>query len=288
MQPPEPGIPLGEIQHHAPMTKAKLQAAVREFLENWNRTLLVIGYVGSVVLFLLSNLFPSVQASREILQVFLWFTGGALVFVLLEIQSILRAGAGFSTEPNFSAARQKMIRAVIDGTRQRTLLPLTVRCVGMRLNAIHQFLADLAHDLRSEKVGMRPIKITVFHVNPEFLAAHQSMAENANGRSSLNRHDGQIAAMKGSIAEIQSMYSKVQNVTVEIRNYQSIPLFWAVEIDKKSLFWGFFLWDDDQDTWIGPENECIIMQHPNAAEKLVLDGLQNRIEALERWSVETK
>jgi hypothetical protein len=270
------------------MTKAQLQSLLRRFLENWNRILLLIGLAGSVLLFLLSNLFPTIQSSRELLQIFLWFTGGALIFVLLEIHTILRSSKGYNTEANFSAARQKMIKAILDGTRRRATTPLTVRCVGMRLNAIQHFLADLAHALRVEQTGARPIRITVFHVNPEFLDAHQSRLPSVASSLPLNRHEGQIATMKGSIAEIRAMYSKISNVTVEIRNYQSIPLFWAVEIDRESLFWGFFLWDEEQETWIGPENECIIMQNSDADQRLILDGLLNRIEALEIWSIETK
>lgn len=266
-------------------TKNRFIQGLRYFAENWNRICLLIGFSGSVLLYILSDIFPDLQTSNEISTAFIYFTGGALIFVLLDIHKELKREIGDDTETNFTAARPRMLDEIAKETRRSLQEPLVIRLVGMRLSAIQQFLADLAYVARNGEIGRRSMRIVVYHVDPEYLVQQRPVTASEIQVPAETRFQQQAAALAGVIGELKAMYASVPNTSIEVANYRNIPFFWAVDVGRRCLFWGFFTWEKKEQNWVGPENRCIVYRADTAAGGgEVLRGVLNRIDALEDWS----
>jgi hypothetical protein len=269
------------------MAKSRFARLFRYFLENWNRICLLVGSFGTISLFVLSSLFPAIQNIHEITTAFIYFTGGAVVFILLEIHRELKQEEDEETEINFAAARTRMIADIVGETRQTRNNPLVIRIIGMRLTAVQQLLGDIAYEAQNNHFGGRPISIKVYHVNPQFLAEQKPVGEHKGQAPAHLRFEQQVAVLMGNIGWIQAMYSKIPNITIEIANYRNTPLFWAVDVGTRTLFWGFFMWDKKMQDWVGPENRCMIYRSISRRHELVLAGLLDRIDSLTDWAEPT-
>lgn len=266
-----------------PQRSLSLMRGYRYLVSNWNQLLLTIGFLGTATIALLSNFVPAIQTNPQILGAFLILTGGSLIHVLIEIRGQMREEHADSIEESFSAARPRMLNEIARESRRKRGMPLVIRIVGMRLTAIQQFLADLAHLAKEHQLGPRQIQIKVYHVNPQYFLQHEPKLREGIRLPSI-RYKQQVAVLIGNIGEINSLFANIPNINIEVASYRSIPLFWGIDVDSRILFWGFFLWDQHEQNWVGPENSCLVYRADVPAHKLVFEGLQNRIESLADWA----
>lgn len=261
-----------------------LKKRLIEIRDNWERILAICGVVGICIIQILGEFIPTLKSNNLVIYVCIYMIGFAIIFLILDIHKSIHVKSSIDFESNLISAIPRMVEYVCrELARSGSKQDLEIRVVGMRLMGISQFMAALAHKLKTEQPLKRKINITVYHIDEQFIS--EMCTKSVDVANTFKNH---ASLMHNQLRNITDMFTNINGVSISFHGYKSIPYFWAIDISKKTIFWGHFLWDNLDNNWIGPENRCFIFDmYDNKLEGLA-EGVINRIDSYEFWSSKTE
>jgi len=261
----------------------KFRRIIDYLYDNWIIINLGVSVCASIIIYLLTLIFPTLNTSRELFICFGYWSVISVIFILLEIRKYLKDDKrSFLTYENMNNAQQSIFKALTNQLKQRKHEPVVLRIYGMRLSGINRTLMDFINS--NEKiVWKRNLKIYIYHCAPAYLEnmiPHNMEDKKKKEINSMFKE--QAKALESYVKGLQRLGKTNRHINFYFRKYHSIPSFWAYEIEKTEVFFGYFTWEHED--WIGPENSCTYINSVNQPIKGFNEWINNHFDGLEDWS----
>jgi hypothetical protein len=254
---------------------ARFHRALQDLLNNWKAICLVISVFGSLGMYLTTFFIPSLKVRTEWFIGFGYLGGVAFVLLLLELQSTLRQQKLVNEFVNMKAAEPAIREAILRASRRRLGTPVNVRILGMRLTNISTILYDLLHVVRNNEIGRRDAEIRIYHISPDYLETYSPAEGNSNR---WQRFQTQASLVRSITKELENTFEKVSKVRITRCTFCEVPYLWAFDIDGEEIFWGYFLWDLEDNNWFGPENNCFHVHRRQQPFTEFFEWIENRMD----------
>lgn len=143
-----------------------------------------------------------------------------------------------------------------------------IRIIGCRLRDMRSVFSAF------DAVGLRFESIDFFHIDPEYLESSEPWP--------VARTDA--ATVRQSIAELAT----VTRGAARFHGYRHRPLVYAFLIGDERVFWGFFRFRRDRQTYVGPSTPCLSLSSTDPGFTEIHDWLAALCdEAIEHSASET-
>jgi len=267
--------------------KIWLNNAIKYIQNNWTVICLLVSVIIPLAMSVIGSIFPTISMSREFYVSFLFLAGSSLVLVLLEIRSFLKKGAKtFSHYESMNSAQSQIFDELSKHMKMRKKNPVILRIYGMRLSSIHRLLHDFMIHSKKYNLGPRKLEVYIYHCAPEFL----SNMKPHNAKDELQARVMEMFKIQSEslinyIKGLKRVSDNQISINIHFRKYFSLPSFWAYEIDREDIFWGYFTWDEEEANWLGPENQCCHFNKHNEPINALTDWIHNQLDGLETWAL---
>ena len=266
-----------------------LDNVIKQFLSNW--TIICLLFSGTIVLIMsiIVNFIPAISMDKHFYFTFIYIACSSLVLTLLEIRSLLKPKIKSFSEyyDTMRAAQDDIFMKLTTHLAIKKKEPVILRIQGIRLNKISVVLLSFAARLRNQNYN-RKLIIKLYCSAPEYFEYLSSIKlENKplHTRTS-DIFKEQIKKMEMNFLELERICENHSVInSIDFKKYSSIPSFWAYEIDKEDIFWGYFLWDDDYGDWIGSESQCYYFNRYNQPINGLTDWIHNQLDSLDIWAL---
>jgi len=269
-----------------------IERAIENILDNWSAVGLLICVIIILLIPIVTPFLERIPSdtisnitSKSIYCALFSFIGLAIVFILLEIRFNLKETKSFSNYyDDMSSAQPFIFEELSKRMKMHRKEPVLLRVYGMRLSKVSTLLQYFIYSMKSNNLS-RKLIVYIYHCNPDFLS--NIKPENVDKKLQehvINRFKIQIEQLLVSIKALKSA-SKDSLIELHFKKYSSLPSFWAYEIDKEEVFWGYFKWDEEKGDLIGPENQCCYFNKYNQPIKGFTDWIRNQFDGLEAWSI---
>ena len=216
---------------------------------------------------------------------FIYFAAASLVGLLADLRIRLRK-IDVKNFCNKLEARNRIIKKIIDAAFLSKNETLEIKVYGRRLtqniNSIKQALNNIELDNRQH----RNIDLYLYYSNSEFLQSLKSFNRDDILYPKLidvqiNHTNENIDGLKRDIVN-----NRYKFVTVHYRKHFDTPQFWAIQIDNKDIFWGYFMLQEkgDSEFFEGSLNNCFHFDNKNMELDGFSDWINNNFKRLEKWS----
>jgi len=254
---------------------------------NWAAICLLLSLAVSLVLSVIGMFSNTIKNDWYIL--FFNLAGASLVFVLLDIRLFLNNAEEWAKSviyfKGMNAAQASIFDKISKHMNSNKNDSVKLRVYGMRLSGVHRLLVELMTELTRHNTNTRKLDIHVYCCAPEFLRSMKpynlNNEQTTHFNNLLNSH---INNMENNINELKIRIETIDVIDIQFKKYNSIPSFWAFEIDSEDIFWGY-TWDNNELNWIGPQNQCCYFNKKNQPLNGMFGWIQNQINGLETWSV---
>jgi hypothetical protein len=265
-----------------------LDKTLKYLVDNWTIIGLLISGIVVLVLSIIKDFISEEYVSKNIYSIFLYAVGSCLVLTLFEMHSCLKKkNSPFSDSDcyeSMSDAEQEIFKKLLAHLKKKRNSPVELRIYGMRLSAIRRVLCNFLEYSKKENIVNKKLVVHVFHCAPKYM----SNIENENDRlkeSVRNLFILQIKELEVIIKQLKKLPDSYPLLkAIDFKEYFSLPSFWAYEIDREDVFWGYFTWDKTTKNWIGPENKCFYFNQYNQPINGLVDWIHNQFDGLETWS----
>ena len=254
----------------------RLKTVLNKILEYWKPTLLLFSVFGSLTIYLLTFIFPSIKFNLEWIISFLYLGLIALVLILLEIRGKLLEEKKADSYQNMNAATDDILHTIKHSSMMNRKTPVDVKIVGNRLSRITPIVSDIIQMTRESKLK-RNINITIYHINP--LVIDDLYFANIKDRNEI------IAKQKityenllTNIEWLNEAAKESSKINLKFVSYEKTPYFYCFLINNNHLFWGCFLWNSEAKDWNGPSNPCYYMASNTEKIEGFIHWINNRTE----------
>jgi hypothetical protein len=264
-----------------------IDRAIKNFLDNWTVISLLISGIVVLVMSVIVDFVQIQSIDKRFYLTFLYALGSFLVIILIEIRFSLRMEAKSLSHyyDGMNAAQDDIFKEISKHIKMRKTEPVLLRIYGMRLASISGILQAFITYSRNNNLGLRKLVVQIYCIAPEFLDNIE--LENKVLEIKLkNMFKTQSGRLKLDIQELKrtsNNHPLIKNIY--FKKYSSIPSFWAYEIDREDIFWGYFTWDNYFENWMGPGNQCFYFNKNNQPINGFTDWIHNQIDGLEIWSL---
>lgn len=262
----------------------KLRKAFDFLLDNWTIIIFWISILATVVTYSLTLIFPLFNASTELFITFGYSSAISIFLLLLEIRKSLKEDLHKSDVfDNMTNAQPSIFKSLTAHLTQKNKKPVVLRIYGMRLSGINRTLMDF-FNAQEQTVWKRDLDVYIYHCNPTFL---ENMIPQNMGKVKKNEINMMFKehakSLDNFINGLRRVSKNNNHIKIHFRKYDSMPSFWAYEIDRTELFFGYFTWNNVD--WIGPENNCVSVNKNNQPIKGFIEWVNNYLDGLEDWSI---
>jgi hypothetical protein len=200
----------------------------------------------------------------------------AVVFILLEIHGSILQRENTRRFSNLKAAEPEILKVVSKVANKRRNTPIKIKVLGNRLSRVSPIISDLFRKSNEGKFGKNHLEVTIYHTDPT-LISKEYLPSTKDRDIAEDKHQSYSANLLSNIQWLTQNARDSKNVTLKFVKYLPIPYFYAYLIDMKFLFWGYFSWDEEANDWIGPSNECYLIENRSDDPTMFLEWIKNRL-----------
>lgn len=256
-----------------------LKTIFKKILEYWKPTSLLFSVFGSLTIYLLTFIFPSIKFNLDWIICFLYLGLIALVLILLEIRVKLLEEKKADSYQNMNAAIDDILQTIKHSSMMNRKTPVDVKIVGNRLSRITPIVSDIIQMTMESKLK-RNINITIYHINP--IVVDDLYFANIKDRNEIiSKQKITYQNLLTNIEWLNEAVKESPKITLKFVSYEKTPYFYSFLINNKHLFWGCFLWNSEAKDWIGPSNPCYYMVSNTEKIEGFIHWINNRTEIFE-------
>jgi hypothetical protein len=265
--------------------RIRLENTIKYFLDNWTIISLIISGIIVLVMSIIGTFFPTVSINEKFYSTFIYIAGSSLVLTLLEIRSLMKAKTFSNYYDGMNSAQDDIFKKLSKRMKMRKKDPVVLRIYGMRLSGVSVLLQSFINHPMRHSLGSRKLIVYVYFCDPEFMVNIKLGNEELQTKI-RNMFKIQSKRLEANIEELKRASNNHPVINnIYFRKYSSLPSFWAYEIDREDVFWGYFTWDEDATNWIGPENQCCYFNKYNQPINGLTDWIHNQFDGLEALSL---
>jgi len=220
---------------------------------------------------------------------FIYLAANALVGLLIELRSRLK-DVQKETHKSFTSlteATESIKEVIKKAAYKKRKEKLEIRVYGIRHRQNMAIIMNALNDIRGNTLPHRNVIIYLYYSNPEFMESLKSF----NGNSSfVNMINKQIEIIENSMGALIKEVDKTRYNFVELKmkKHFDTPPFWAIQIDNKDIFWGYFMRNEDNDIEYiqGTPHNCFHFDDKASELDGFSDWIHNIFERLDKWSKE--
>jgi len=131
----------------------------------------------------------------------------------------------------------------------------------------------------------RTIKLYLYYANTEYL---DKLKEFKDDDSFVSMIDEQKKRIESNVRHFKEEleYKKYNFVDIYFREHFDSPQFWAIQIDTKDIFWGYFMLrkNENGEFFESLLNNCFHFDNGDMELDGFSDWINNNFERLEKWS----
>jgi len=220
---------------------------------------------------------------------FIYLAANALVGLIIELRSRLK-DVQKETHKSFTSlteATESIKEVIKKATYKKRKDDLVIRVYGRRHRQNMDIIKNALNEIRASPSLHRKIIIHLYYSNPEFLDSLKSFNKNS---SFVNMIDEQKEITENCIKSLMNGIDtkKYNFVEIKIKKHFDTPLFWAIQIDNKDIFWGYFMRDIENgiECMRGTPHNCFHFDDANSELDGFSEWIQNIFDRLDKWSKE--
>ena len=219
---------------------------------------------------------------------FIYFAAASLVGLLAELRIRLKK-VEFKTMENFCnrlEARSSIIQKIKEAAFLNKEEILKIRVYGRRLTQNINSISEALNQIEADRKKRRNIELYLYYSNAEFL---QSLKPFNTDRNFAYLIETQIEKASRNIKKFREEIeytNKYNFLKVHYRKHFDLPQFWAIQIDDKDIFWGYFTLQEKEgeEVFEGSLNNCFHFDNRNMELDGFSDWVNNNFNRLEKWS----
>lgn len=263
--------------------RIQIERVIGDILDNLSAITLLVCVIIVLVVSVIGSIFSD-MIPQKFYYASLFFIGSLMVFILLEIRlNLIKNKKNFDDYKDMNEAQTHIFNKLFKRMKMKRNNPVLLRVYGMRLSSVCTLLRSFIHSTQ-DTTGTRNLNIYIYHCDPKFLTCIQSHDKKLQTRVE-KMVKIQSEALEANIKELKRFAKDNPLITLKFKKYSSLPSFWAYEIDKEEVFWGYFTWDKKKENWVGPENQCFYFNKYSEPINDFTDWIYNQFDGLEDWSL---
>lgn len=251
--------------------------------DHWTIITFWLSIAATITTYSLTQIFPQLNGSKELFIAFGYSAGISAFFILLEIRKSFKEEKSKHTVfENMTGAQSSIVKTLSSRLKKKSKDPVVLRIYGMRLSGINRILMDFIYK-KDKLVWNRDLDIYIYHCDPDFLenmAPHNMAQEKRDEIGTMFKEHSR--SLENFVNGLRRIHRSNNRINIYFRKYSSIPSFWAYEIDRTEIFFGYFTWNGHD--WIGPENYCTNISNTGQPIRGFVEWINSYIDGLEHWS----
>jgi hypothetical protein len=222
---------------------------------------------------------------------FIYLAANALVGLLIELRFRLKFVEEKTPKSfiNLIEATESIKNTIKNAAYKYRKEKLEIKIYGRRHRQNMDIIKEALNDLRGNKSHHRKVIIYLYYSNPDFLETLKSFNSDSSFAKMINEQKQLTEnSMKLSINEVDA--KRFDFVELKIKKHFDTPPFWAIQIDKNDIFWGYFMHDVNPDNNIeyiqGTPHKCFHFDNGTSELDGFSEWIDNIFKRLDKWSKE--
>jgi len=239
---------------------------------------------------ILNNFIRADTVMKNARLILIYLAANALVGLLLELRSRLKTieKAAPKYFLNLIEAADSIKNVIKKAASKNLTEVLEINVYGMRHRQNMDIIKSALDDIRGKSLFNRNIKINIYYSNPYFLECLKSFNRSHSFLKMIDDHKKATEdSINSSINEIDN--KRFNFVELNIRKHFDIPPFWAIQIDKNDIFWGYFMLtinkDNNSEYYQGTPNKCFHFNNASSELEGFFDWINNIFIRLDKWTI---
>lgn len=261
----------------------RLHRFIDFILREWKQFTIKASLIAAASLYLLQYLAPVLQIKAAWVTSALFASAVASMFLLMEIHRKLHERSQASEFNSLRDAERDLFEYVEQLSRGRRRI-VKIDILANRLSRMTPILSHIIQMGRDDQLGSARVDVTVFYSDPTSNGTLELLST-AGTNGGNQKHQSYSQSLDNAVSSILHEAQECKGVEIKFVQYNQLPSFYAIFINRHRLYWGSFLWNSGISDWTGPSNTCFMAQKGGDQHSSMIDWVENRLTVFQDFNV---